>query len=130
MSAIESLVGQMTVSELAAKAGMSVSSIVEIALSGAKAPRAPKMPAPSAAAAGPTKVGNGRVVDTRSAEGREIFQGRVLDFVQDAPGKVSAQDVRAAVGGTAAQVRKALNVAIENGDLKYGGRARGTRYWT
>ena len=41
---------------------------------------------------------------------------------------MSAPDLRAAVGGTPDQARRALNRLIEEGSVLYTGKARGTRY--
>jgi predicted ArsR family transcriptional regulator len=41
---------------------------------------------------------------------------------------VSAQQVRAQVGGTPLQARKALNRLIEDGRLSFKGKARATKY--
>jgi hypothetical protein len=68
-------------------------------------------------------------VNTRSLDGREAYDKRVLAFVRGHNGDfIPARTVQEAVGGTAHQVRKALNRLIENGLVTYQGRARGTRY--
>ena len=45
-------------------------------------------------------------------------------------GEVSAVEIRGAVGGTPMQARAALNRLIEDGKIKYSGRARSTKYFS
>lgn len=78
----------------------------------------------------PSQAVEGAAVDTRSAAGRAAYDEAVMGFVGKAKGKkVSAQDIRKAVGGTPEQARRALNRLIEAGKLSYTGKARATRYF-
>lgn len=67
--------------------------------------------------------------DTRTEVGRETLDRAVLEAIAAFGGiGVSAEAIRARVGGTAAQVRTSLNRQIAAGDLSFSGKARGTRY--
>ena len=129
-SALESLVATMTLAELATRSGKSVEEIVawalgEEAIRGAvRAARAKAKPA----AAAPRR-GRSRSVNTRTPAGRDAYDRAVLDVVKAASGPVGAQTIRKRVGGTALQVRTALNRLIESGSVKYQGRARATQYF-
>lgn len=65
----------------------------------------------------------------RNPKGRAAYEESVLATVKSAGGAISAQGVRAAVGGTPAQARTALNRLIQRGVLGYAGRARATTYF-
>jgi hypothetical protein len=130
-SALETLVGEMTVAELAGKSRRSVEDIVSWAMSGGAAARAPSRgrPAsttPSAAKAAPRVQGS--KINTRSAKGRAEYEANVLRVVKAATSPISAPEIRAEVGGTPQQARAALNRLIELGKISYEGRARATRY--
>lgn len=127
--ALESLVGEMTVAELAKKSGRSVEDLVGWAMGSTSGSRgrsaARAKPASRRAARGgsPSKR-----VDTRTAAGREAYEKAVLDSVRAARGPIAAQDIRKKLGGTPQQARAALNRLIERGLIDYQGRARATRY--
>lgn len=70
----------------------------------------------------------GAAVDTRTPVARKRYDQTVLDAVANAAAPISAQQVRAQVGGTPLQARKALNRLIEAGRLSFQGKARATRY--
>jgi hypothetical protein len=68
-------------------------------------------------------------VDLRTASGRSAFHQRILAYLRSrAREYVPAKDVQEAAGGTATQVRSALNRLIEQDLVTWEGRARGTRY--
>lgn len=126
-TALETLVGELTVAELASKSGRSVEDIVGWAMTGAGAGRS----ATSGRTAAPrAAVSNGRRkgVDTRSAKGRAAYEADVLQLVEAAKVPISAPEIRAKAGGTPQQARAALNRLIEAGKITYQGRARATRY--
>lgn len=142
MSALETLVANMSVAQLAELAGMDVDSMVALVL-GKKAGAAPKAPArrgggrrkaaeavegeadapAQAAPASPSKGHN-----TRTRSGREALDEAIISFLKEQSEPVRALDIRAGVGGTAAQIRTRLNFLIEQGKVTYKGRASGTRY--
>lgn len=132
-SVLEALVARMTIAELSERSGKTVEDIVEWAMAGqgaSKAPRAARPAkareaAPSPKPASPKASDN---VDTRSASGRRAYEQAVLSVVRDADEPISAPAIRTSVGGTPLQVRTALNRLIEKGALNYQGRARATRY--
>lgn len=143
MSALETLVSNMTVAQLAELAGMDVDSMVSLVLGkarkGAGAAKESPTPrgrrkaaaaesttqaaAPAQAAPAPSKKHN-----TRTREGREALDQAILSFLKKQGDPARAIDVRNGVGGTAAQVRTRLNVLIEQGKVSFKGRASGTRY--
>jgi hypothetical protein len=129
---LEDLVASMSVRELSERSGRTVSEIAVFALGGARSPsnttpRTTPNPARNGAASPKPRGG---AVDTRSAAGRAAYEAAVHGVVRDATDVVSANDVRANVGGTAMQARAALNRLIEQGRIRYKGKARGTRYFT
>ena len=133
-TALEQLVSQLTLNELASKSNRSVEQIVSFAFAGTTTTSPRNGTAnnrPNGAEA--TRVATKRApatseVDTRSAAGRKAFEASVYRAVADAPGKISASQIRDQLGGTALQIRAALNRLIEDGRVNYEGKARGTRY--
>lgn len=68
-------------------------------------------------------------VDTRSQAGRDAYDTRVLTYLRGRAREfVAAREVMESVGGSTTQMRGALNRLIEQGDVTYKGKARGTRY--
>ena len=126
-SALESLVENMTLRELSERSGRPVGAIVEWAL-GSGAGRA-AAPAKSKGSNGTPRPAKAKGVDVRTPKGRAAYDDAVLDIVGGAKSPVSAQAVRAKVGGTPPQARAALNRLIESGKVGYTGRARATRYF-
>ena len=135
-SALETLVGEMTVAELAGKSRRSVEDIVSWAMSGTAGGRPAKQAraiptssssAPTAAAKGAPRA-RGSAINTRSAQGRAEYEANVLRVVKAATSPISAPEIRDEVGGTPQQARAALNRLIELGEINYQGRARATRY--
>lgn len=155
MSALEQLVGNMTVAQLAEAAGMDIDAVVGLVLgnrgvgaakaapaakgkSGRKPGRPPKatqeqMQAALAAAGddededeGAEAGGDGH--NTRTRTGRAELDQSILDYLKSQSEPVRALDIRKGIGGTAAQIRTRLNYLIEKGKVTYKGRASGTRY--
>ncbi|MFO0636519.1 MAG: hypothetical protein U0168_27125 [Nannocystaceae bacterium] len=153
-TSLETLVSQMTVSELAQRSGISVGTLVELAFggrgaatparspaaaSGRKRGRKPKA-ASAAKAAKPAKAaksapakaeapkGRGADVDTRAPAGRAKYDETVLAAIKGSKGKVKAGDLRKKVGGTPLQIRTALHRLLTDGKIKSQGKARGTTY--
>lgn len=86
---------------------------------------------------GAAKVGGARrrgpspgAVDTRTMSGRHNYQQAVLSVLDAAGARMSALEIREAVGGSADQCRRALNRLIELGKVEFEGQTRATRYWT
>ena len=139
-SPLEALVGSMSIAELSQRSGKSVGQIVDWAL-GTRAtvgrPRgSTNTPAPAAAAPATTKrargsnnaSGGGKSVNVRTPAGRESYTQEVLDAVQASKSPIGAGALRRKVGGTALQVRTALNKLKETRQIKAEGRARARRY--
>jgi hypothetical protein len=131
-SPLEDLVASMSVRELSERGGRTVTEIAIFALGGAtpssrKTSPATSRPVRNGASSDKPRAG---AVDTRSASGRAGYETAVYGVVRDATDVVSANDVRAKVGGTAMQARAALNRLIEQGRIRCKGKARGTRYFT
>ncbi len=117
MSAIEALVGNMTLAELARFANTSVEAIVGAVLRGSAA--------------------NGGAVDSKRREtssppGKVTRGGlrldRVLASLVSVGGPAKLEDVRARTGGSVPQVRAALQKLAKSGNVKITGERRGTRY--
>ncbi len=73
------------------------------------------------------KRGRGRSYNTRTAKGRAQIDRAVAAFLEKS-GRASAEEVRAAVGGTSAQVRESLTRLIKEKRVTKSGQRRGTRY--
>ena len=67
-------------------------------------------------------------VDTRTGEGRAVYDQAVLAALRAATGPQSASNLTAVAGGSPLQIRTALARLIEAGQVHWSGRARGTRY--
>ncbi len=78
-------------------------------------------------AAAPSKRRRGKSYNTRTAKGRAQIDRAVAAFLEKAE-RASAEEVRAAVGGTAAQVRESLTRLIKEKKVTKSGQRRGTRY--
>jgi hypothetical protein len=157
MSALEQLVGNMTVAQLAEAAGMDIDAVVGLVLgnrgasvpaakaaaavakapSGRKPGRPPKAKAPAAEAAPPAassddgdddEGSDGDGHNTRTRTGRQELDQAIIDYLKSQSEPVRALDIRKGIGGTAAQIRTRLNYLIEKGKVTYKGRASGTRY--
>ena len=126
LGALEDLVGNMTLAELSARSGRSVSDIVEFAARGSGRTRSNG--ATSKAKPATTKASSSNAVNTRTPAGRDRYDAAVLQVLRDAGNKVGAVAVRKQVGGTALQVRTALNRLIEAGSVAFEGKARATKY--
>jgi hypothetical protein len=140
-SPLEALVGSMSLAELSQRSGKSVGQIVDWALGSRGGPgRRPvaTTAAPSGGGRGRPASGNAtgggggggstRAVNTRTPVGRAAYDEAVLGAVQSSRSPIGAGALRRKVGGTALQVRTALNRLIEGGQINYEGRARATRY--
>ncbi|MCH9686692.1 MAG: hypothetical protein K0V04_34990 [Deltaproteobacteria bacterium] len=132
MSSLENLVRNMTVAQLADAANLEVGALVELVLGGGKAPAAPAKPKKVAAAkpGRPAKAAasDGPSHNTRTQSGREALDTAILSFLKAQKEPSRALAVKAAVGGTSAQVRARLNTLIEAGRVTFTGKASGTRY--
>lgn len=67
-------------------------------------------------------------VDTRTSAARAKYDGQLRETLKARGRWTSAQELRQIVGGTPLQARKALNRLIEQGTIKYRGKARATKY--
>jgi len=121
-----------------------------IAAAGTKAPKAPKAAAPKAGKKAAPKASKGRgrkasapaaakapakapakasaEVETRTATGRERYDQSVLSAIKGFGKPMSAEELRASVGGTPLQARASLARLINAGTVTWEGKARGTRY--
>jgi hypothetical protein len=72
--------------------------------------------------------GGRKKVDTRTAEGRELYDASVFQAVKSAKGSVTADAVREQVGGTGDQMRRSLGRLVDTKKVKRSGRGRGTKY--
>lgn len=111
----------MTLSELARRAGKSVEEVVALVFGGAP-------PSNGVGAARPTAS-----MSPPSGRPKKVPRGglrvdHVLAAVGSVGGPAKLDDVRAKVGGSAAQVRSALQKLAKAGKVKITGERRGTRY--
>lgn len=128
-AALEHLVGELTLADLAARSGRSVSEIVEYAMRSKPGAAAARTAAQAGKAApAPSKAGRARKVDTRTAGGREAYQEAVLGVLVASGKPTAAAFIRRKAGGTPLQARAALNRLIEGGKVTFSGKARATRY--
>ena len=81
--------------------------------------------APASSTPPPPRKGN---VVTRTKAGREAFDKAILAALAKLGPNARAVKIRGEVGGTAAQVRTALNRLIEDGKATFDGKASATTY--
>ncbi len=67
-------------------------------------------------------------VETRTATGRARYDESVLAAIKGFGKPMSAEELRASVGGTPLQARASLARLINAGTITWEGKARGTRY--
>lgn len=72
--------------------------------------------------------GKAKAVNTRTAEGRVIYDEALFQAVKDAAGPVGAGAIISVAGGTSLQARAGLARLIELGRITWSGKARGTKY--
>jgi hypothetical protein len=112
MTSLESLVANMSVAELAARAGITVARLVELA-SGSR----PAAPASNGAPKRSTDVPRGG-----------LSPDTVLAALAAVGTNAKLEDVRAKTGGTVPQVRAALQKLAGAKKVRITGQRRGTRY--
>jgi hypothetical protein len=117
MTALESLVGAMTVGELAGLAQRSVEDIVAAAFGNGNGTGAPSRASAPVSNKPPRDIGRG---------GLQL--SAVVAALANVDGPAKLDDVRAKVGGSAAQVRAALQKLAAAGTVQITGERRGTRY--
>ncbi len=123
-NALETLVGNLTLADLAARTNRTVEDLVAFAFAGAPADRRERPPKNGVA----SRPARSNGVDTRTVAGREAYQAAVLEAIAKAGDWTSAAEVRSQVGGTPIQFRAAVNRLIEDGRVRFTGKARATRY--
>lgn len=89
--------------------------------------QAPKAQAPKAQAP-KAKAAKSAEVETRTATGRARYDESVLAAIKGFGKPMSAEELRASVGGTPLQARASLARLINAGTITWEGKARGTRY--
>lgn len=83
---------------------------------------------PAAKSTKKSKQAKSVAADTRTPAARAEYDKSLLDSMKARGRWVSAQELRKNVGGTPLQARKALNRLIEQGVVKFKGKARATKY--
>ncbi|MCH9682746.1 MAG: hypothetical protein K0V04_15025 [Deltaproteobacteria bacterium] len=131
MSTLETFVGNMSVATLAEIVGLDVDVVVEriFGKAGALTPALSSAPARQAAkssSAGQMELPVAR--GTRTHAKRAEFDTAIFDFLREQTEPVRARAIKAALGGTSAQVRTRLHALIEAGQVRQSGQAAGTRY--
>jgi len=130
MSALETIIGSMSLADLARLANKSVEQVVAAVLGGDASPsnsrRGPGRPR-GAASTTTTTSRSGAAPKGKLPRGA-ISNESVLAILKSAKGPVRAEEVRAKLGGSGAQVRIALQRLRDAGKLKVTGQRRGTRY--
>jgi hypothetical protein len=129
-TALENLVGNMQLAELAQRSGRSVSEIVDFAM-GTKSrngttARYAKSGSPRANATPTIKRSATAAVDTRTRQGRNDLDARMLDAIRTL-GSAKAKDLES-VGGEELQRRTSLHRLIASKQIRREGVARGTVY--
>jgi hypothetical protein len=119
--ALETLLGEFTLNDLAERTGKTVEQIVAFAMN--DEPTKASKPKPKLVAIDTESV------NTRTPEGREAYDEAILVFLKARKGHwMRAGEIREACGGTALQARTALARLIEEEKITYQGRARATEY--
>ena len=122
MSALESIVGAMTVGELARLTNKSVDQVVAIAFGSTTRPTS-SQPASTTAA----KPSRGEVPRGEVPRGG-LAPDSILAALAGNNGPVRLEDVRAKTGGSVPQVRAALQKLAQSKKVAISGKRRGTRY--
>jgi DNA-binding transcriptional ArsR family regulator len=122
-TALEELVGAMSVGELAKFAGSSVAEVVAKVLGSSSVAK----PLRDVVEAKPVSATATQRVPRKLPKGA-LSSTAVLEVLRATKAPVPAQDVRAKVGGTPNQVRAVLSKLIEAGKVKAVGERRGTKY--
>jgi hypothetical protein len=127
-TALEDLVGRMTVAELALRSGRSVEAIAAFALGGTA--KASTRASANGEVAKPQGRAGGRraSVQTRTIAGRTEFDDRVLDAVRSLGGSAQSKDIQRLVGGTTLQRRVALKRLVQSRKLTRSGNTAATTY--
>jgi hypothetical protein len=125
-SSLETLVGSMTIAELAERSGKSVETIASFALGGG-APSRSSATAPSTGAAA-RRTSTRKVPKAAAPVEDRGFDDRVLAAIEAAGGEARSVDIEDKVGGTSEERRAALHRLVKARKLKRSGVARGTRY--
>ena len=125
MSSLEDLVGTMTLSELARFANTSVEAIVALAVDRPAVPRSTGTPGDGAALRH-TGMRPHLRPDKVARAGLRLDHVLATLAALGAPAKLD--DVRTRTGGSAPQVRAALQKLAEAGKVDITGERRGTRY--
>jgi predicted HTH transcriptional regulator len=107
--------GHMTVAELAAYSGRGVREIIDYAFG-------------EGGRNDDTMVSTPSRVDTRTAAGRYAYDQAVFGALEGNQGAMTAQEIRACVGGTADQIRASLTRLLEDDILTAKGQGNATRY--
>lgn len=132
-SPLEQLVRTMSIEELSNRSGRSIEQIVDYALGNASSSSASRRSPPTKVSrarksGAPKRTASTSKVDTRTAEGRDAYDEAVLGVIKNADHPISANEIRAEVGGTPIQLRAAVKRLEESRQIKTRGKARGTRY--
>jgi hypothetical protein len=129
-TALEHLVGNMQLAELAQRSGKSVSEIVAFAMgtksSNGTTARLAKHGSPRASATPTAKRSAATAVDTRTRQGRAELDQRMLDAIRSL-GTAKAKDLEG-VGGDELQRRASLHRLMASKQIRREGVARGTVY--
>jgi len=132
MSALESIVGAMTVGELARLTNKSVDQVVAIAFGSTTRPTSSQPASTTAAKPSRGEVPRGEVPRGEVPRGEVPRGGLAPDSILAAlagnNGPVRLEDVRAKTGGSVPQVRAALQKLAQSKKVAISGKRRGTRY--
>jgi hypothetical protein len=134
-SSYETLIARMTVAQFAETSGITVASLVDLETHAHHHP----VSGSNGHRAAPTKTGGrgrraagasaGASVETRTPAGRARLEQAVLASLQRHGEPIRAVEIRAEVGGTAAQVRARLNALVADGRIGERGQSSGKRYF-
>lgn len=120
----------MTVRDFCARVGLPFENLLFLVLESRDAGEvAPARPSSTKPKKKPPTNAPSNDVNTRTIEGRNQLDAAIIECVSKADEPISANSIRSETGGTPQQVRTALNRLIEQGKMKFSGRARGTKYF-
>ncbi len=134
---LESFVGEMTLHEFCKRADCKVEDLVAYCLGNggrkttaptAKAPATAKTKAKTKAKAPRARASSGKV-DTRTKDGRNAFDARILELLSAAPEGTSARDIARATGADLAQIRASVSRLASAKKAYFKGATRSRRYW-
>lgn len=130
MNSLESIVGTLTVGELASRSGRTIGEIVSFAVEGASPTRSSNASRKREVVVVERPVAKSKRngVNTRTPDGRAEYDEDLFNALEESADWMGAGALRKRVGGSPLQARTALTRLVESNRIEFRGRARSTMY--